>query len=140
MNNRRKQKGIFFTVDAMLSLAMLSILAMAVFAYSQQPTFSTGGALSMHNLAREYLTAQYQGIAIDETKFNSLTGFTVTQDDATIPSSPAPKLVAHAVLVKYGDICCPDSSCSVAVGAGCLLGQPVGVVERTDAWVYKSAS
>ncbi len=127
------RRAFLFTMDALLSLALLYSVTLAFVVYSQQPPFVQRPS-SMQALARDFLVANSSGVLLDENVFYGLTLFNVTMDPSRVNRTA--KIIAHADLFSYGDSCCPGSVyCSLSSAtAACLVSQET--VSRKDAWAY----
>ncbi len=131
---RGGKKGVFFTVDALLSLAMLSLVAFSLLVYSQQPPFSPKGGVALQSLARDFVVANGSGVFLDANTFYGLTLYNVTLDNSTIPQNA--RLVAHAEIAFYDSSCCAGVTCVLAEGVNdsCLLLQEN--VSKNESWVF----
>ncbi len=131
-------RGLFFTVDALLSLALISVAAVALLAYTEQPAFYPKGAVALETLARDFAVQNSTGVQIDHESFYGLTALNLTLDNTTIPlGASAPRIAVRGVVSTYADSCCSSINCGPLTETqanGCL--NKSNGPSNFEAWVF----
>jgi len=126
-------KGILFTYDALIALALLSAGMASVLVFSNYDS-TAGRYAGLEAIGRDYLTEKYQAkISVSEADALQLTGKNVSE---TQPSDKP--LVAYSSAFDYLDLCnCTTSSCTLVkeLNASCLSSQDINSSIKKEAWV-----
>ncbi|NYZ75132.1 hypothetical protein H0O03_02615 [Candidatus Micrarchaeota archaeon] len=126
-------KGILFTYDALIALALLSAGMALVLVFSNYDA-TAGRYTGLESIGRDYLTEKYENnIDIDEADVLQLSGRTVSET----PPVGEP-LVVYSSAFEYLDLCnCTTTACTLENGlnASCLQSQDINSSIKKEVWV-----
>ncbi|MFQ5406323.1 MAG: hypothetical protein ACE5DI_04155 [Candidatus Micrarchaeia archaeon] len=128
------KKAFFFTIDALLALALFSASALTLFVFSQAPpVYESPSALYV--LGRDFIELNTSLNKFEPGDFYQITAFRVTRDNSTF-ETVTPKLVTRASKISYDYVCCEEDDCVItaAVADGCL--RSAKLFEFDEVWVY----
>ncbi len=127
------RKGFLFTIDALASLAIMTVAFTVVIAFHQLDDLQSN---SLASLGRDYLEQKYiQGSSIDANQFKQLTGFNASE------SPTQGVLVARASLFVYPSVftgCnCTTTACRLSAGVNdsCFSSQENLNTSLKQVWV-----
>ncbi len=128
-----RSKGFLFTIDAILALGLITIVAYSLIALNIQPLYDEK-IFALEKLGRDYSNLTTEGITLNP---NLLDGKTIS---LTKPSGEAP--VMHSVLFKYPKLCQCDATnkciiTPIAHNDDCWSSQDITLFPADPDYEYK---
>ncbi len=133
----RSRRAFIFTIDAIMSLALVSTL-FVLLAFVSLPSPSNEKYFELEQLGFDSLRASHNEsvpVAVSDADFRALTGLRRFSSYAAVPAGAAP--VARARFYDYSALCgCASFPCSVSNNSACLSGQDLTAsAGYSDVWV-----